>query len=290
MARCIWIVLLPLALAPLACAGDGRRPDEGMAAEAATGTPIEQATARAAAGIEAARRDVAAGEGRRASERLDAAREDLRALSALLPGETFAASIDAAIEAIRNDPATADFTALQTQAEELRARLDPAIFQAVEDARFALLAGDAERAGTRLEEARKAFGADTQRTELAAARALLDRAGEEVADRDFAAAERSLAEASAAADRLGALAPFVPIRWELRAAARSAEEGDWDAAERLLAAAVTQIEDLSRVNAALAGQLLDDARRLLDGWKRQQLPSPEQIWDLALRTLEATAG
>ncbi|WP_373045254.1 hypothetical protein [Vulgatibacter sp.] len=292
-----------LALGSAGCAGTSERPDvqegtggtqPGAATQAQGGTEIQQATRRAMARIDEAAAAVEKQQLSRAKPSLDAAIEDLRGVSDVLPGEPLFGLLGETIEAIEANPGRADLTELRTAVQEMRPQLEPAVVRAVEDARFALLAGNPEQAVSRLTEARVALGADSQRLPVARVEAQLVEARQLLANRDVRAAQRTLADARGGLEQIQRLGPLVPVRWNFRGAAAAADAGDWEMAERLLAESVGLLETMRQPRDAGLVQGIEEmeaqARTYLQRIDGAQRPTPQQLRELASRTLDVRAG
>jgi len=258
------------------------------------GSVFQKATARVRAQLDQAQSALQAQQMSRARPLLESAAADLQKLEAELPGEPLLGLLDRTIADVQADPRKADFTRLRTTARDMKPQLDPDTFRAVEDARFALLAGNPEQAVTRLQDARTSLGTDTQRAGVARVRAQIEQAVQALGNRDAQAASRSLGEARTQLREVEARGPLVPVRWNLRTAAAAADDGDWQKAEQSLADAVHTLEQIREPGGSNAGaevqELEAQARAYLQRLDGPQRPSADQLRDLASRTLEVRAG
>ncbi len=296
------LALLAAGVLLAACAGAQKTPDAQETAGPASpgapaevgGTELQKSAARVLRQIDEAKAALQGQQSTRAKPLLDSAVDELRKLEESLPGEPLLGLLAKTAADVEADPRKADFTRLRTTTREMEPELDPGVTRAVEDARFALLAGNPEGALTRLNDARMALAADSQRLPVERARTLLEETKTLVDNRDVQAAARRLGEAQSLLREVQALGPLVPVRWSLRAAAHAADDGDWDAAERSLGEAVgvlREIEEPAGSPAANEVQKLEEQvqqhLRRLDG---PQKPTPQQLRELASRTLDVRAG
>jgi hypothetical protein len=298
---CPFVLLAAGAVFASGCAGAQKAPDAPETAGPATpgaqaeegGTELQQSSSRALRHLDEAEGALRSQQSTRAAPSLDAAANELKTLEEGLPGEPLLGLLDKTIADIEADPRSADFTRLRTTTREMEPELDPGVTRAIEDARFALLAGNPEGALTRLRDARMALAADTQRLPVERVRAQLEEIRTLVGNRDVQAASRRLGEAQALLREVRALGPLVPVRWNLRAAANAADDGDWEVAERNLADAVETLREIREPQGPVAAEvesLEAKARTYLQRLDGAQKPTADQLRELASSTLDVRAG
>lgn len=187
MFRLHLVIFAALIASTAACAGT---PERG---ETTTGAAVAaQPVATTDAALESLRKaDVALQRNfvSQAGVHLDAANASLEQLAGKLPPDPLVVEIDAAMARLERDPASVDLTPLAAKAT------DPMVKRSLEDARYALMAGNPEGAASGLREARLRAEQGSPRTSLDQARNRVVAARSELQQGDIAGARVLVQEA-----------------------------------------------------------------------------------------------
>lgn len=261
--------------------------------EPSAASAFEDDVEDALAQVDAAIGALEAGEAERAGALLGAALEDLDRVHAWLPGGSLLAALDDALAGIARPGASARVNALLERARSQPALVDPPVLQLLERTML-LLEGDAPRAAAAtLRSAREHLASDLGASSLTQARARTRESAAAVERGDLKTARARMTAVPFLLRRVESIAPLVPIRRELHAAAAAAERGRWDDARRLLSSAVRHLDQLrppaeSPLTAEVE-RLEARVRDVLRGFDRRP-PRPSTLWDLAARARTLDTG
>jgi hypothetical protein len=178
-----------------------------------------------------------------------------------------------------------DFQPLAARVQAEALFLDPDVVREIGEAHRELDGGQRARAFELLGHARERLAADIGTP-------LLDDASHQLALAEDALKKGRRQDAASilgplgrSLEQVGLRAPLVPVRFDLRAAAASAELGDWERARRFVARAAARLDALQGVAPGPeVPALLQEARRLEKAIEERRSPRGADLWWLAGRT------
>lgn len=288
---------LSLAAALVACAGQQRKPveeplEEPLGMEPDSGAALLARTRDVGADVSDARKALADGDTARAQAHLDRAAGSLSEMRRVLPGASLLRDLDdVGVRLVPGERLNVDIGPLAVRVEAEALFLDPAVVSGISQAEQLLREGKRKEAFVAFGQARDRLAADIGTP-------LVDDAGRQLAQAEDALKKGKLQQAAdmlapvgSAIDQVGLRAPLVPVRFDLRAAAASAELGDWERARRFVARAATRLEALQGATPSpVVPAVLDQTRRLERAIEDRRNPSSGDMRWLAARTRLSAQG
>ena len=181
---------------------------------------------------------------------------------------------------------------------EMRSRsvwMDPEVVAGVEEAQKQLDKGNEEMAEEKLMLARQRLAADVALLPIEDAYARVQAARGELRDGRPQDAARLLRNVPLTIGHIQVAAPLVPVRFNLRAAATAAEEGNWDRAKELVNQANQGIQQMASAPAAdqefqkEIKPIAAKAKQLTTKLEKGGKPRPKEMRDLARQTRSLAA-
>ena len=224
-----------------------------------------------------------------ASRALDAAAGSLRQLYGAVPAGTVLSQLGT------NEPGEPmDLAPVVSEVQAQSVWMDPEVVANVEEAQRQMEKGNQAAAEQKLLLAREKLVADVALLPLEDAYARVQAARAELRDGRPEYAARLLEGVPLAIQHIQVATPIVPVRFNLRAAAAAAEEGNWDKAGELVNQATATLNEM----AAAPGSdemkkdmesLAKRAERLNSRLEQGRKPRPTEMRDLARRTQALSA-
>jgi hypothetical protein len=184
-----------------------------------------------------------------------------------------------------------DFAPLASRVESEALFLEPEVVSGIQRAEVSLGDGKRDEAFESLRNARERLFVDTATPLLDDAFRRLAASETALKKGDLSQAATLLSEAQPTLREVALRAPLVSVRFDLRAAAASADLGEWDRALRFVARATTRLEQLQQMSdAPEIPALLREAQRLETALRSRSRPQASAIRWLAGRTRLASSG
>jgi hypothetical protein len=287
----------PLALAAClaACAGtqhpkEGQPLEEPLGLEANAGESLLARSHGVEGDLTDARSALSGGDATRAQEYLDRASSGLTEMRRGLPGASLLRDLDdIGARLAPGEREKIDFLPLAHRVEAEALFLDPDVVRAIGDAEKQLEGGQRAEAFASLARARNRLAQDIGAP-------LVDTASHHLAEAEDALKKGNLVHAGEllvpigpALEQVRLRAPLVPVRFDLRAAAASAELGDWERARRFVQRAATRLEALQGVTPGPeVPSLLEETRRMERALREPPHPRTADLrWLAAVTRLDA---
>lgn len=247
--------------------------------------------------VAAAQRAIAKGDKKAAKSAIDQSQRALKKLYDAPPMQTVLNEIDEAIvSAQRGKQAlkALDLAPLAASVRRYQAYIDPSVAAGIDEAAQKAEQGDATGTADALRLARNRMAVDVAFLPVEEAYVRVLAAETALAEGDMKRAGKILQSVPIVIAEVQVGTPLVPVRFKLNAAALAAQEGNWKRSQTLISEATNEMQSFEKQSkqspmAQEVSTLVDEMEKLDRQMGTQSRPDPEQIRELANRTLEIGA-